>query len=449
MKRSIIGGLMVTFLLISSATWAADVGVTKMGLRACIEKALKVAPEQGEAQADIELATSKLDEAKAYRYPQIEARGLLGPAPRARGNQISSPDGNDDTDHPTWFARGDAMLIQPLYTFGKISENMKAATHGIEVDRAKKEQSRNEVALKVKEYYYGILLARELKEVVLEVKESLEKARDKAGKLLEAGSANVEQLDIYKLDAFHGEVDKYLAEAVKGETLALSALKTRLGLSTIAPIDIDAERLTLDEEKVLDYDTYVTQASDRRPEYRQVREGLKAREALVEAAKANYYPDLFVAGLLSAAYSPGRDRVDNPWIADEFNHFWAGAALGVRWKIDFGITKAKVAAETAQYNRLLSTKEYAEANIPLQIKKFYLELKEADKSVTATKEAYSNAKKWAVAAIANFDFGIGPAKEIFDSLQNYARMRAGYFQAIYNYNLAVANLSYATGAEPL
>jgi hypothetical protein len=29
------------------------------------------------------------------------------------------------------------FIIQPLYTFGKISENMAAAAHGIEVDRAK------------------------------------------------------------------------------------------------------------------------------------------------------------------------------------------------------------------------------------------------------------------------------------------------------------------------
>ena len=86
--------------------------------------------------------------------------------------------------------------------------------------------------------------------------------------------------------------------------------------------------------------------------------------------------------------------------------------------------------------------------IPLQIRKYYLDLKEAENSVVATKTAYSNAKKWAVTAIANFDFGIGPAKEIFEALQAYARMRAAYFQSIYNFKIARANLDYASGEPP-
>jgi outer membrane protein TolC len=136
-------------------------------------------------------------------------------------------------------------------------------------------------------------------------------------------------------------------------------------------------------------------------------------------------------------------------VPDEFNHWWGGVALGLKWKLDFGITKAKVAGEQAQYNRLLHTSEFADENIPLQITKFYLELQEADKSIAAARNGYANAKKWAVAALSNFDFGIGPAKEIFDALQEYAKMRAAYFQSIYNYKMAEANLAYATGEEPL
>jgi hypothetical protein len=83
------------------------------------------------------------------------------------------------------------------------------------------------------------------------------------------------------------------------------------------------------------------------------------------------------------------------------------------------------------------------------VKKAWLELKESEKSIDATRDAYSNAKKWIVSAMANFDFGVGPAKELFDGLQNYARMRAGYFQSIYNQKMSRANLDYAVGAMPL
>lgn len=443
---------LATLLFIAVPARSEDMKQGKMvlGLDECIRRALTTSAELGESRADISLAEAKLDEAKAHRYPQIEILGLFGPVSQARGDQVYSPDRIDHLNGLTVFTRGDATVVQPLYTFGKISERMKAATHGIEVDRAKKDQKGNEVTLKVKEYYYGLLLAREMKELVSEVGESLAKAREKAVKLLDKGSPNVEALDIYKLDTFSGEVRKYTEEAKKGESLALAALRTQAGIAPDTRFDIATERLTPDETTQTEsLAAYQEAAKWKRPEYRQLREGIQAREALVKAAKADYFPDIFLGGYLSGAYAPDRDRVTNPWVPDEFNHLWAGVALGARWKLDFGITSAKIAQEQAQYNRLLSTNDYAAANIPLQIEKSWLELQEAEKSIAANRDAYSNAKKWAVAAIANFDMGIGPAKEIFESLQSYARMRAAYFQSIYNQKMSRANLAYAVGEANL
>lgn len=417
----------------------------------CIHLALKAAPELGEAQSDIALATSKLDEAKSYRLPQMEMRTLVGPAPIAYKSDISP---NIRTDRPfsfnelTWFTSADGTIIQPLYTFGKISENMKAATHGIEVDRSRKQQRANEIVLKVNEYYYGLLLAREMKELVLEIEEILIKAREKARKLLDQGSDSVDEVDLYKLDAFSGIATKYLEEAKKGESLALAALKARMEMSADAELKTGTERLVIIDSEIPSLESFVEKARLRRPELYQISEGLKARSALVEAAKANYYPDIFLAGLFSWAYSDERDRIQNPYLSDPFKHTIGGVALGARWKLDFGITGAKVAAERAQYDRLLSTKGYADTNIPLQVKKYYLDLVEARNSAMATRGAYLNAKKWTVTAVANFDFGMGPAKDIFEALQAYSSMRSDFFKSIYNYHIASANLDYAT-SEPL
>jgi len=455
--KKIFAGIAQTglFLLLSSTAFTADDAAKTrlvLGLDDCVRIALKTAPELGEARADIDLTTSKLDEAQSYRYPQIEVLTLFGPAPYASKQDLApivATDSKFKFNQLTWFTSADATLIQPLYSFGKISANIKAATHGIEVDRSRKDQKAHEIALKVREYYFGLMLARELKEVVLEVQETLIKSRSKAKKILDSGSNGVEEIDIFKLEAFTGEVGKYLEEAKKGEELALAALKTRMGLPMSAQLEISSERLVLDEELIPEFESYLRKARSRRPEFRQLDEGIKARAALVEAAQANYYPDIFLAGLFSWAYAQNRDRISNPYISDQYKHLSGGVALGARWKLDFGITSAKVAGERAQYNRLLSTKEFADANIPLQIRKHYLDLKEAENSAIATKSAYSNAKKWAVTAVANFDFGLGPAKEILEALQVYARMRAAYFQSIYNYQIAKASLNYASGEPPL
>jgi len=454
MGRIICVGAAVLVILLaggsrSSAAEGQGHGKVVLDMPGCIARAVATAPEMGEAGADIDLAASRFAEARGHLFPTIEFLGLSGPVPQARGNQVYSPDSINQSERWTYFLKGDATLIQPLYTFGKISENMRAATHGIEVDRAKKEQARNEIALKVGEYYNGLLLAREMQALLRYVADTLKDARDKAQKLFDDGSPNVVLEDLYKLDSYRGGVAGYLAEADKGERLALAALKARLGLAGDADFDIATTELATDTETVSDVAAYIAAAREKRPEFRQIREGLKAREALVEAARAEYFPDLFLAGYLSGAYSEKRDRVTNPWVPDQFNHYWGGVALGLRWKLDFGITDAKVAGKRAELNRLVHTREFAEANIPLQVRKYHLDLATAEEKMAATTQGYKNAKKWVVAAVSNFDFGIGPAKEIFDALEQYAKTRAANFQAVYDRNIARAGLDYASGSDPL
>lgn len=456
MKRHLTTALATLCLCLATASASSAGSPSKtllvLELDECIRTALKTAPEIGEAQADLELTHSKLQQAQAYRYPQVDIITLFGPAPGAKREDITpyvKTDVSSSMKDLTWFTSADLLVTQPLWTFGKISENMKAAGHGIEVDKAKKQQKANEVALEVKKYYYGVLLAREMKGVLSELQEYMEAGKKKVHELIEHEVPSGDEMDLYKIDAYAGAVNKFMEEALKGERLALSALKARMGLGDNVEVEVATERLTMDNDPAIDIESFIERARLQRPEFKQLKEGLAARTALVDAAKANYYPDLFLAGVLSWAYADKRDRIDNPYITDRFQHAYGGVALGMKWHLDFGIIGAKVAAEQAQLNRLQSTNSYAEAFIPLQIRKAWLEMKEAEKVVTITKDAFTSAKRWGAAALANFDFGIGNPKDVFDAVEIYGKMKADHYQAIYNYKLAKANLEYAVGEQPM
>lgn len=441
-------------LATSSASYAGSPAKTLLvlDLDECIRTAIKTAPEIGEAQADLELTLSKQQEAEAYRYPQVDVMALFGPAPGAKREDISptvATNSSFSMNNLTWFTSADLLITQPLWTFGKISENMKAAGHGIEVDKAKKQQKANEVTLEVKKYYYGILLARELKGVLSELQEYMTSGKKKVQELIDREVPSGDEMDLHKIDAYAGTVNKYMEEALKGERLALAALKTRIGMGDNVEIEVATDRLVMDNDPPTDIESFIERSRLQRPEFKQLKEGLAARTALVDAAKANYYPDIFLAGVLSWAYADKRDRIDNPYITDRFQHAYGGVALGIKWHLDFGIIGSKVATEQAQLNRLQSTNSYAEAFIPLQIRKAWLEMKEAEKVVVITKDAFNSAKKWGAAALANFDFGIGNPKDIFDAVEIYGKMKADHYQAIYNYKLAKANLEYAVGENPL
>jgi len=441
---------LLSAILASSPALAGSPGHTTLvlDLESCISTALQAAPEIGEAQADLALTSSKLDEAKSYRYPQINVMSLFGPAPGAKREDIS-PTINTNKAFSirdlTWFASTDLLVTQPLWTFGKISENMKAATHGTEVDKAKKQQKGNEVALEVKKYYYSVLLAREMQSVIAELQLYMLQGKKKIQELIDKESDSGDPMDLYKIDAYSGEINKYMEEALKGEQLATAALKARLGLADNVDVTVATERLELPNDTIPELSGVIERARLQRPEFKQLKEGMAARTALVDAAKANYYPDVFLAGMVSWAYADNRDRIKNPYISDTFRHTYGGVALGLKWHLDFGITAAKVAAEQAQLNRLSSTKSYADSYIPLQTQKAWLEMQEAKKNITITQNAFQSAKKWGAAALANFDFGIGNPRDVFDAVGVYGKMKAAHYQAIFDYNMAKANLEYAMG----
>lgn len=423
-----------------------------LDLQGCISAALQSAPELGEAQADIQLTSSKLEQAKAHRYPQIEVMSLFGPAPSARREDIAPVVKTDkafSTRELTWFASTDLLITQPLWTFGKISENMKAARHGIEVDKAKKQQKANEIALEVKKYYYGYLLAKEIQNVLSELQLYMTQGKQKVKELIAQESPAGDEMDLFKIDAYSGEVNNFMEAALKGERLALAALKARLGLGEHVDVIPSDSQLTIESRVMPDQAATVARARQLRPEFRQLAEGLQARTALVDAAKAGYYPDIFLAGMLSWAYADDRDRIKNPYFSDRFQHTYGGLALGLKWHLDFGITASKVAGEQAQLNRLESTRNYAEAFIPVQVQKALLEMKEAENVVSSSFIAYRSAKKWGAAALANFDFGIGNPRDIYEAVGVYGKMKAAHYQAIHDFNMARANLEYAIGEYPV
>jgi outer membrane protein TolC len=191
----------------------------------------------------------------------------------------------------------------------------------------------------------------------------------------------------------------------------------------------------------------MNRARQLRPEFIQLREGLKAKKALVNAEKSNYYPMFFIGAKASIADASNRDKLHNPFVFDEFSHSYGAVFLGLKWGIDFGITEGKVREAEAEYKKLLEKKRFADEGIPFQVRKVYYEINEAEKTTVATESAYRNAKKWLVAAVANFDMGVGEAEEIADAIEMYAMTRVDNLMSVYNEKMSHANLYYVTGMD--
>ena len=451
----------------------------RVSLKDALRMALQVSPEVREQIQGVEAARGKLDQATAAYFPQLEIMAVFGPSQRAIANNDCGPGivtvppgggggtfvvangrtgGKSCTDIQTSdkktsspitgvFGLSTVNLVQPLYTFGKLSGYKEAATKGVAVELARVEERKSDIVLKVKELYYGHLLALESQGLLSDLKEQLDKALEKVQKSLDSESPTADQVDLYKLRAFSGELDKYLSEATKGVELSRDAMATYLGLTGGQRVALDRDTLEPEVRQVPGMDTQVTDAMRLRPEMAQVRAGLDARRALVDVTKSDYYPQFFAAIIGAWSGATNRSFIENPFVNDTFSQRGAGIVAGFKLHVDFGLTTGKVRTAQAEYMQVEEKKNYAERFIPLQVRKARAEMDEAQKAIEATREGYLNARKWLVAAVANFDLGIGEAKDVADALAAYARMRADNFRAIYNYNLSLANMDHATGRD--
>lgn len=416
-----------------------------LSLDQAIQRALKFSPEIRETQYDIEIFQSKKEQADAALWPQIELLGMGGPSNRARGNQVYSPDKQTDLHIDGVFGRADVNLIQPLYTFGKISSLRRAAHHGINYAEAKVDQKKGDIILRTKELYYGLLLAKTVRNHILELKDMLGGTERTLQEKLDAGTSGVDEVDLFKMRAYLGQVDKYLHETEKGIALAQDALKATLGYEWGVNLEPAEKRLVFEDLPLEPLEAYIAKARGLRPEFAQAREGLLSKKELVNSAYADLFPQLFLAGFYSWAAASNRSWVKNPFVYDPLYHQWGGVVIGVRLGINFGITSGRVNEARAEYRKVQALKDQAEMGVPVQVSKAYQELAEARKNVKSLEGAYQNARKWMVAASANYDLGIGEAKDLADAVVAYGTMKADYYRSIYNEKMGWANLTQATG----
>lgn len=441
-------GLVLPALTARSAH-AQTAGSTPPTIRLTLEESLRAAlarsPEVRQARADVEGVRGKQLQAKGIGYPQIQLTTVLGPSPRARGDQVSSPDDQYSPDITGVFGQVGFQVIQPIFTWGLIENARLAAEYGVRATEAGVEARSGEVALRVKQAYWGLVVSRTIRDFLLDVRTQVEEAAQRTERLVEGGFST--EVDVYRLRASLGELEKNLNLVERTIGLARAALTTWTGQPAGAVVEPADAALPGELRDLRAVELFIEEARARRPELVQLREGIQARRHLVEVERRKRYPLFFIGLLGSTAYATNRDRIHNPFVIDPFNYAAVGPVIGFRYDLDFGIAAGRVKEAEAELSKLEALQGFAEDGIPLQVREAYGAVTEARKNVEAFDEAHRNAKKWLVSASSNFDLGIGEPRDLADAVVAFAKTRGEHLQALYAYVYGLQQLNHATGLD--
>lgn len=426
-----------------------------LNLKACEELAFKNNPKIKDAQLSLKISEAKQIQAShAKILPKFQVRNVWGPSPRAEGELdptggyvISEDVTTTIPEDLRYFTQVDLDLIQPIYTFGKLSSLATAAEFGVEAGQAGLEKSEENVRLEVRKLYWALVLGKELLAVIGDTKKEMTKAESKIEELLDEGAEEVSQKDLFKLQIAQYEVNKRNRETIDKIELTKSVLRITLGLSENTDYDIETEYLDPLATNLDSLLIYTATAIQNRPELAQLRAGIGARRALIGVSKSDYYPQFFLAGQIK--YNFAKDRFDpkGQFIYNPTNFFRPGIVVGFSWNLNFVQTRDKLRLAQAEYTKLSQNEELLVSGIKLEVKKAYLEVTQAGTNLRGSRKALRASDNWLRSESMAWDIGVGEVKELIDAFKASGTMQAAHLENIFKYNVALAELSKATGHD--
>lgn len=448
----ILVGLAVAFLGWPHSSWSEENSkVLTLTLQECIRKGIAHSPALEAAECGTNVVEGKLSEAKgAFFLPEAKLRVLGGGVPNVPAG--SGPSGNFPSVQTNWSEWGAYLqvrieAVQPLFTFGKLKNLKKAATRGVHAKKKEERAVRNELVRRIKQAYFGLAYLYSLKDFLHELEDRARKAQNRVSEQLEQRSADVTDIDRMRLEVFLGETDRRLIELQSGIEMGLSAIRILTGISSKTAIDIADKRIRMKKIDLKSVDHYMNRAMANRPEIAMLSSLVDIKKAMLLVSKSGFFPTFFLGGFYRYGMAPGREKMNNPYLNDDFNFHSGGGALGLEQKLGFHLTNARYKQARAEYRQALARKRYAMQGIELELRQAYYTLAAKRDGVASAEKSFRAGRSWVMATTLNYGVGLTPVKDLLEAFLAYSKVKAGYLDIIHEYQTSLAALSQKVGEE--
>ena len=366
-----------------------------------LQEAWELALQRDHALASVrsqaEAADLDAQAARAQRWPTVAVSGSyarLDDSPAFdfswTGLPMTSPELFEDDE----VIVGAASVTIPLYTSGRVASSIAAAAARGRGAGAQVTAAVSDLKLAVADAYVDVLRTRKALEVAQSSVRSLESLAHDAASMFEREL-------VPKNDALAAQVA--LANARQNELrvanaaeIALATYNRRLGQPMQRAVDL-AEALATPAGVADSLETLTEQALERRPELTMLDAHADAYAQLARTERARTLPQF--------ALSAGYHYLENRFLDDETVGV---AGIGVQWALfDGGQTRKRAAA--LERTRKATQQQRAEAAslVELQVREYWLGVREARERVRVTAEAAAQAEESLRIARERYGAGLG------------------------------------------
>ncbi len=345
------------------------------------------------------------------------------------------------------FVTSQVLLVQPLWTGGKIRYRHEQAELGAKAAEHDVERVRQETTFNITRAYLTILLAGEMVQVAEDTAGRFRAIESLARSLVKSGNEYVTTADMYRAGSM-----RYMAE---GEKVGLEHLRQRayaglrlaMGVDQQSMLQIADQRLAVGRKEI-DATTLLRQAVARRPDLAKAEIGVKVAALERQLAKAAFCPEIGAFASFSTVYDDG--HYANPNERDQ-------GTVGIGGQVPLFAGGRRIAqsrqadclqAQATQVRQLLAEL------VSQEVQDAYLEYCEASQRLSLEEQAVQQG----IQALKSYDdqYVGGQIEDknkskYFEDLILARRMLtealARYYQSVYNSNLALGRIRLVTACD--
>ena len=402
--------------LISFPGWSRAESLT-------LEEAIRIALANNReilvAKEKIEEARQRIKETKAGYFPTINLGGTY-----THLNEAPSETGKADS----YVSK--LSFDQPLYTSGRLSYANKGASLYYQKPQADLKNAQNKITFQVKKAFYAVLLAQENVGVT-------EKALDQAKRHLAVVEdffkvGVVSRFDLLRTQVEVANLKPDLIQARNNLRLSRESLANLLSLSSASlklEGELSFEPLKINLEEAMD------RALKERSDLRSLKLQKEMSEVALKLAKVQNKPTLALVGNYQYQNpSHGKDEWGEEWNLN--------LVLSIPL-FDGWANRARVAQRRSQIKQIDLSLRGLEAGIDLEIKKAFWDLEASEGRIYAQKKNIEQAEEALSIAEVRYKSGAITNLEVLDAQLALTRVRLGYLKALYDHNVAMAELEKA------
>jgi outer membrane protein TolC len=326
-------------------------------------------------------------------------------------------------------------LQQPLTQMFKIREDNRAATADINSARIHVNQAENDIALKVRQLYYGILVAQ--------LRETAAKSEVDAAQLkVQEATSSVEQgsaLEVVALENHAALLDAkqtVLVQNLQSRDLTFQ-LNYLLGLPLNTPLKL-SEEPSASSASICNREVCVRIAREQSPDIRAAQQAVEKAKASLAAAKDAYIPD--VSAFARYSYQSGI-----PFLVHNFGTFGVIFSFEL---FDGGRRNAQIDESHTMVSQAEVNLAKAKEEVTVQVEIAYDKVEQMQNLVALAEEVLKTRAAAALVADRQFEQNAALASARAEAAAKTSSARASLLEANLGFSLAQGELKRAMGEIP-